>query len=78
MGSDFIEKCLGALLALITLGLGLFIGGCVYEAWFSNTECKVYSELRTKHGFVMVGKVAVPTTYQSRDCLVHGEKESSK
>lgn len=78
MPNDFMDYLMGAFMFLICCLLALLIGCGIYEACFSNTECKVYSELKTRHGFIMVGKTAVPTTYQARDCLVSGEKEKTK
>lgn len=39
-----------------------------------DRECAIFSEPRTRRGFIMAGKAMVPTTYTSRDCLVWKEK----
>lgn len=67
---DVIMYSMGTILVLILLAVLI---GIVMLA-FDDKECAVYSEPKTRHGFVMAGKVAVPTTYTSRDCLVWKEK----
>jgi len=76
MYRDPLDYAFTTLIWLVCIGLACLIGYGVHEAFFSTTECKTYSELRTHQGFVPVGKVMVPTTYQSRDCLVYGDKET--
>lgn len=67
---DFILRAIITVMLVCTL---LLLWAFIYSLFSPNKECAIYSELKTKQGFVVAGKVTVPTTYQSRDCLVYKE-----
>lgn len=43
-----------------------------YQA-LTAKSCEIYGPEYEAHGFVVVGKVMVPTTYKTRDCKVEGK-----
>lgn len=67
-----------AALPLLVVGAFALMALAIFSVGSQFTEetevCKVYSEERQAHGFIMSGKIMVPTTYTTRDCLVW-EKE---
>jgi hypothetical protein len=72
---DIFEKCMGFLLVLLLATITFGLIALIVCEMTDDKVCKVYSEPKTRTGFVMVDKVAVPTTYTSRDCLVYEQKE---
>ena len=71
---DWTDYLLG-FLVFILIAFLLFIFGCIIVGALDNKVCKVYSEEKIRQGFIMSGKVMVPTTYKSRDCLVWEEEK---
>lgn len=79
---DYEDKAMKVLLTVLVIALIGLTGIGFYAAYkhFTNPyKCAVYGELETRKGFVMSGKIAVPTTYQTRPCVVYEyEKERVK
>ena len=69
-----IETSMSIILACCAVLLfGVILAG-ICAVFISPKTCAVYSELKEKRGFAMAGKVAVPTRYMGRDCLVWKDK----
>ncbi len=66
----FIDGCLEALLILLLLFCVIIFFAGAFVIFFDNKKCVAYSEPYQKKGFIIVGKVMVPTTYTSKDCVV--------
>ena len=74
MFDDFEDTLIRLLFLVIFSLLIVIIGMTIYDL-ISDKKCKIYSELKTKSGVMLVGKAVIPTTYQGRDCLVWENKE---
>lgn len=80
---NFLEKIIEYIfipfLVILIIVLMAIIVLAGYEFFITKEKvCKVYSEERKAHGFVMSGKAMVPTTYTTRDCLIWENYERAK
>jgi hypothetical protein len=74
---NVIDFLFAVILGLLSLLLALFIAIVICAAVFGDPakKCAVYGPERTVQGYMPGGKIMVPTTYQTRDCLVWEEKK---
>lgn len=72
---DFMDYLLATLMTVLIALVVLILGVGVYQALGFGPKCTVWSEEKVKHGFIVSGKVTIPTTYLARDCVVYESKE---